>query len=150
MRLVGVTSRAVDQAAALVAEASLCPFAGPPSADELRTLVQAAVDAGQTTPTLDGKTGEAQTLVMLRHGGQQVPWAAAAVKGGVVTAMLRGMSALRLVKEMKRRNGSQVSLELLTADDPAVLLRFRSYGVIGVRAIEVMRDGTARYVMEGT
>ena len=102
--------------------------------------------AGAPFPSCDARDGTPQTIVWLTAEREE-PWGAAVVKGSTVVTVLRPGQASKFIRDARKRQVDQAGLDREPTGDDAVLLRYRSLGVPGVLAVEVMRDGTARYVL---
>ena len=103
----------------------------------------AFVRAGKPLESLDPKEGTPQAFVWLSVDDCLEPWGAAIVKGRLIVTVLRPGAARVKIKAVRQLAKGLVRED---AESATVLLRYRSEGVPGVLAVEVMRDGTARYV----
>jgi len=101
------------------------------------------IGAGATVDAVDPRDSMPELFVWMKPPDSDEPWGSAIVKGGAVVTVLSPGETRRKLRIARRQPKVLVHEE---ARDEAVLLRYRSEGVAGVLAVEVMRDGTARYV----
>ena len=109
-------------------------------------VIRLEVNEGRVPPAPFGSLSQMHELVYEARPILQPhdePWGSAIVKGGAVVTVLSPGETRRKLRIARKQ---PKVLEHEVARDEAVLWRYRSEGVAGVLAVEVMRDGTARYV----
>ena len=122
---------------------ALCRSISQTDVDEAAEQLRAMIAAGTAVDGIDPRDGTPELFVWMTPPDGAEPWGSAIVKGDrVVTVLSPGETRRKLRIARKQPK----VLELDASADAAVLLRYRSEGVAGVLAVEVMRDGTARYV----